>query len=239
LKAAVNINPKEATEVFLILHEQANRPADKEFEYMTGQLRDELERKAYSRVLTEDGEQQARAVGKQLKGVDLQAIVTEDFSVPRETALIIAEELNGGKVPIITDPRIRESNLSYLTPSRFQYLSEIERAKDPNAVLRDWMRECPDDYESLVLDHVSIWNEFTRKFTGKRFAFVLHVEGFLLYPVLLLGLGPGHIGSIHIPRGHPVHARLLPDERPVISIGDEQFWRERPRAIFGQWEKRT
>ena len=233
---SLNAYPGTATEVFLILHEHAHRPQGCEYEYMTGQLRQNLDQNAFGRVLTFEGEERAREVGRRLKGVGLSFIVTESFSVTLETARLVSEESrDNGSVPIMKDARIRESDLSYLSKKRFQELGEAEEHSNPNATIGDWMRRCPTDFEHLVAGHVELWNELLSAHSGERFAFVLHVEGFLLYTVLLLGLEPQMIGSLHIPRAHPIHVRLYQKQNAVISFGDESYWKTRPVTIFGQY----
>ena len=233
---SLRTHPSQATEVFLILHEHARRPEGREYEYMTGQLRHTLERTECGRALTEEGERRAREMGKRLSHVDLAFIVTEGFITPRETARLVAEEAaNGERIPIIEDPRVRESDLSHLSRPRFDELSKQEREVDPSAAIRDWMQQRPEDFNDLVAGHIELWNQFLDAHAGKRFAFVLHVEGLLLYPLLLLGLQPEKITCLLVPRAHPVHVRLYAHRDPLLSFGDEDYWRVRPLTIFDQY----
>lgn len=235
-RQTINLNPLKPTQVFLILHERAHRPKDLEYEYMTGNLTGELQRRAYGRVLSLEGEHRAQNVGKLFAPLKLSFIVTDDFIVTYETSRLIAKAAARGKtMPIYTDCRIRESDLSYLTRSRFRALGKTEAAGDPNATIRDWMQRCPKDFAGLVSNHIDVWNELLRTQAGKRFAMVLHVEGFLLYLTLLMGCHPQQIVSLHIPRAHPIHVRLWPSRPPVISFGDERYWKSGLPSIFAQY----
>jgi broad specificity phosphatase PhoE len=233
---ALLLHPRKPIEVFLILHEQANRPAALEYEYMTGALRAELERRAFGRALTQKGERRARTLGRRLSGLGVAFILTESFVTPLETARLLARSAGGSAtIPVVTDTRIRESDLSYLTRRRFLALGKTEAAGDANAGIRDWMEQRPDDFAKLVDAHVSLWNEVVVTNPSRKFALVLHVEGILLYAALLLGAPPGRIASLHIPRGHPLHVRLFPHQPPLVSLGDESHWQSRPSMIFGQY----
>jgi broad specificity phosphatase PhoE len=234
--SALSIHPNKVTEIFLILHEHANRPPGLEYEYMTGRLRQQLEEGVFGRDLSPEGERRARKMGRCLKGLDIDFIVTEDFSTPRATAQLIAKAGRTDKpIPVNLDERICESDLSYLTRDRFEQLGNAEADGDPNATIRDWMEQCPGDFSALVSKHIEAWNNVVNANTGKRFAFVLHVEGFLLYPTLLFGLPPEKMACIHIPRAHPLHVRLYPAHLPLVSFGDEDYWRSKPLTIFGQY----
>lgn len=203
---------------------------------MTGQLRQQLEERAFGRDLTPKGERRARKIGTCLKGLGPSFIITEDFCTPRVTAQLIAKAAsNQEPVPVILDNRICESDLSYLARDRFLQLGNAEAVGDPNATIRDWMEQCPEDFANLVSKHIDVWNEVVGANPGKRFAFVLHVEGFLLYPTLLLGLPPEKMVCLHIPRAHPLHIRLYPGHPPLVSFGDEDYWRSQPLTIFGQY----
>lgn len=230
------LNPRKSTEIFLILHERAHRPKGLEYEYMTGRLVKELGRKAYGKVLTPAGQRRARSVGKFLASAGLALIVTDDFIVPYETAFLIAKAAGRRKaIPVHTDQRVRESDLSYLSRARFTSLGETEAAGDPNATIRDWIHLHPEDFEDLVCGHVALWNELVSQNAGSKYALVLHVEGFLLYPTLLLGCPAENMISLHIPRAHPVHVRLWPNRLPVVSFGDEHYWKSRLPTIFAQY----
>jgi len=229
-------NPRRITEVFLILHEKTNRPSDLEYEYMTGKLVSRISTGDFGAVLTPEGCRRARALGRRLAGVDLTAIYADDFIVPQETARLIAFGMGSERtVPVFKDGRLGESDLSYLTRRRFQQLGRLEAAGDPNATIRDWIEHCPNDFANLVSRHVEAWNEIIRAHVGRKLALVLHVEGFLLCPALLLGLTGDRMTSLHIPRAHPAHVRLFPDRPPLVSFGDESYWIARPKTIFGQY----
>jgi len=233
---ALSIHPDKVTEVFLILHERAHRPPELEYEYMTGQLRQQLEEKAFGQELTRVGARRARKIGKHLHELNLACIVTENFSTPRVTARFIAKAAGDEKpIPIILDDRICESDLSYLTRERFQQLGQAEKTGDPNATVRDWMEHCPKNFADLVSKHITVWNEILDNHTGQRFAYVLHVEGMLLYPALLLGLPPEKMACLHISRTHPIHVRLYSNRSPLLSLGDEEYWKNQPLTIFGQY----
>lgn len=228
--------PAKATEAFLILHERANRPRDLEFEYMTGQLREELHNLEFGPALDSDAELRARKIGEQLRGLRLKTIVTESFVTPAETARLIALGASLDlESQIRYDSRICESDLSYLTRHRFNKLGAIEADGDPNATLKDWINEQPCEFDSLVAAHVSVWNDYILEFSGHSIAFVLHVEGFLLLTAMLLGLDAKKIGRIHIPRGHPTHVRLHPKRELVVSIANEHFWIKQSRIPFDQY----
>ena len=233
----MNLNPTKATEIFLILHEAAYRPAGMEYDYMVGKLIPHLEGKTYGRILTPAGATRARRIGKNLNDVGLARIVTGEFITCRESARLIAEAagIPLNPVEVVTDGRISESDLSYLSKARFKALGKAEAAGDPNAALRDWMNHQPDDFARLVEGHIELWNELMNRGTGKKFALVLHVEGFLLLSALALGCSPRGMVSMHIPRAHPVHIRLWPDRPPVVSFGDEVYWRTGNSSIYGQY----
>jgi broad specificity phosphatase PhoE len=235
-KASLLVNPKRLTEVFLILHERAHRPEDLEYEYMTGKLAEQLEQRAFGPALTAAGRRRARQVGKRLGGLGLSFMVTDPFITVAETAKVIASAAEAEEaVPVTTDRRIRESDLSYLTRRRFESLGRAEAAGDPNATIRDWLEHRPEDFADLVSQHTSLWNQLVEANSGKKFALVLHVEGFLLYPTLLLGSPPERMVCLHVPRAHPVHVRLFPDRLPLTSLGDEWYWNARPATLFGQY----
>lgn len=228
--------PAKVTEVFLILHERANRPLDREFEYMTGRLRAELQNGEFGPALDPDAEMRARILGERLRGFELKSIVTESFVTPAETARVIA--MAAGLNPtsqIRYDSRMLEGDLSYLSQSRFDELGNIEADGDPNATLKDWMNQNPRDFDALVAAHISVWNDTVQEFVGNRIAFVLHVEGFLLLTALLLGLDAKKLGRIQISRGSPVHVRLHPERDVVVSITNEYFWTRQSRTPFGQY----
>jgi len=233
----INLRPEKPTEVYLVLHETAYRPPGLEYEYMTGQLRDDIRQRKYERVLAPSGEARARRLGPLFSQLNLAFVLTDEFPVPLETArcLVTRTESNNA-TPVRTDARVRESNLSYLTRARFEALGKLEAAGDPNAALRDWIDHSPDDFASLVKGHADLWNEVLSEAGGKNFALVLHIEGFLLYPTLAMGAAPERLTSLHIPRDHPVHIRLWPDRDPVISFGDENYWRALVPTIFGQYD---
>jgi broad specificity phosphatase PhoE len=229
-------NPKRMTDVFIILHEKCKRPSELEYEYMTGKLKARIDDRAFGGVLMPDGRRRARALGRKLAGLDLAAIYVDDFIVARETARLIARGTGAEPaITVATDRRLCESDLSYLTRRRFQELGKREANGDPNATIRDWVDRCSEDFASLVSQHVDIWNEIVTAHEGQKVAIVLHVEGFLLYPALLLGLAPEQIVSLHIPRDHPVHVRLFADRPPLVSFGDDSYWLNRPTTIFGQY----
>jgi hypothetical protein len=168
--------------------------------------------------------------------LNLAFILTDSFVTPFETAQILATSIDKpGWIPVLTDQRICESDLSSLTRARFERLGEAEAGGDPNAAIRDWIEQRPDDVADLVSRHVGLWNETVLANAGKKFAMVLHVEGLLLYPVLLLGAAPTQMVSLHIPRAHPIHVRLFPDRPPLLSVGDETYWTSVPSSIFGQY----
>lgn len=211
--------PEKLTEIFLVMHEQAYRPEGLEFDYMVGNLREDLDNNIYGRYLTVGGEERAKAVGQCIKDVKPEFIVTEDFATPRETARIIAQEAGiAEQISIIFDNRICESNLSYLSKSHFKTLVISEHEGDPNAAIRNWMQNMPDDFDRLIANHLQLWNEMVIKHHGAKFLYVLHVEGILLYLTLLLGLQPTKMCSLHIARSNPIHVRLFPDKDPVISF---------------------
>lgn len=233
----INLRPEKPTEVFLVLHETAYRPPGLEYEYMTGQLRTEIQQGKFDRVLAPAGEDRARRLGPLFSQLNLAFVLTDEFPVPLETARCIVAHADSNKAtPIRTDTRVRESNLSYLTRTRFEALGKLEAAGDPNAALRDWMDHSPDDFGSLVKGHADLWNDVLSEAAGKTFALVLHIEGFLLYPTLVMGSAPERMTSLHIPRDHPVHIRLWPDRDPVVSFGDENYWRALVPTIFGQYD---
>jgi broad specificity phosphatase PhoE len=230
------VHPKRPVEVFLVLHERANRPAALEYEYMTGALRSALGRRIFGPALTDNGMQRAREVGRRLSGLRVKFILTEPFVTPLETAKVLARSAGQRPpIPVITDTRIRESDLSYLTRRRFEALGKAEAAGDPNAAIRDWMTQRPVDFAELVRGHVDLWNEVVAANPSRKFVLVLHVEGLLLYAALLLGAPPRRMASLHVPRAHPIHVRLFPRQPPLVSFGDESHWASRPATIFGRY----
>ncbi|MCK6478486.1 MAG: histidine phosphatase family protein, partial [Phycisphaerales bacterium] len=178
---SITINPAKPTEVFLLLHERANRPSELEFEYMTGKLRDQLEERRYGPALAEEGVARAERLGTCFKGAKVKRIFTDSFVTALETAKAVARAAGLDPATQVThDMRIRESDLSYLSKARFTELGALEQGENPNATLRDWMDSCPNDFRSLVSAHLSLWNDLMIKEAGNSFAMVLHVEGVLL-----------------------------------------------------------
>lgn len=233
---SLSVHSSRTMELFLILHEQAYRPEGLEYEYMSGRLAKKLTDREFGRVLTVDGERRARKLGRRLAGLGLAFVVTGDFITPLEASRVIAGAAgNGRTLPVVTDSRLRESDLSYLTRKRFRALGRAEAQGDPNATIRDWIDQRPADFADLVAKHISFWNELVEANGGKKVAIVLHVEGLLLYPVLLLSSPPEKLACFHIPRAHPVHIRLFPDRPPLVSFGDESYWAKRPATLFGQY----
>ena len=231
-------HPAHPTELFLVLHEQAFRPDGLEYEYMTGRLRDRQgTQELGGRALTEEGERRARAMGRALRGVGISTVVTEGFCVTRETTRLMMEEagLDRAAVEYLEDGRVGESDLSFLDPARFEELGSAEGEGNPNATLRVWLRECPDDFERIVRDHTALWNELVEPRAGGRLLLVLHVEGVLVLTALALGLPVREMQRLHVPRGCPVHVRLWPDADPTVSLHDEACWRSPPARPFGHY----
>lgn len=209
-------NSTRPTDVYLILHESAGCPANLFYEYMIGDLRQNLQDQEYGLPLTDEAYQRARQVGRRLQGKGIAEIVTDAFVTPLETAKVIAKEI--GNPRIITDTRIAESDLSYLTRGR---LTELEQKSkdDPFIFTRDWYKQASqDEIERLVQGHTNIYNESIKRNDGKAFAFVLHVEGMQIYLSKFLGLPPDKMVDMHFRRGNYVHAKVFPDRDPVVSF---------------------
>ena len=85
--------PKKSTDVYFILHESARFPADLFFDYMVGNLRQNLQDQEYGLPLTKEGYKRAEQVGKRLKDKNTVEIITDEFITPFETAKVINKEL--------------------------------------------------------------------------------------------------------------------------------------------------
>ncbi len=218
------------------MHEQAYRPEGLEFDYMVGNLREELNNNAFRKLLTIEGENRARAIGISLRTMMPDVIVTEDFATPRETARIISEVAGVGKpISLVFDKRICEGKLSYMSKKHFKELVKIENEGDPNATIRDWISNSPEDFDNLVKMHIDTWNEQIKSYSGERIVFVLHVEGVLLYPTLLLSLKPKMMCCLQIPRSLPINIKLFPDKDPVIRFGITNYCSSLSKSIFSQY----
>jgi hypothetical protein len=237
MEGQINLRPSEVTEVFLVLHEHHLRPAALEYEYATGRLRKDLERQSFGEVLSEQSIERLHRLGEQLKGLQLRKIITEDFVVTRETARYLAAGAGLDYSEIVEfDPRVRESDLSYLSADEFKVLGEREAAREINATLTHWMETQPDDFRALRDDHIELWNEALRSFTGGQYLFVLHVEGVLLLTALCLGLPASATGRLLLPRNCPVHITLSPERDPIVGICDFGTWQgiqSTPYARYG------
>lgn len=220
------LRPSGAAEIFLILHEHHERPADREYEYATGQLRDDLDRRKFGEPMSQKSIERLRELGAQLKGKPIDRIITQDFIVTRETAQHLAAA--AGLPPATTiqfDPRVRESDLSYLSIEEFKALGGREAAGERNATLLHWMARRPDDFQSLVRGYIQLWNETLGPVAGGSWLFVLHVEGILLLTAACLGMPPSAIGRLLVPRNCPVHISLAPDRDPIVCICDMETWK--------------
>lgn len=233
----IDLHPPTVTEVFLILHEHHLRPSELEYEYATGQLRDDLERKKFGEPLSQKAIDRLSELGVHLKGKLLRKIITEDFIVTRETARHLSAAAGLDHTAAIQfDPRVRESDLSYLSPDQFNNLGKREAAREPNAALLHWMANNPNDFVALQRDHIQLWNEALRSFAGGPYLFVLHVEGILLFTALCLGLSPSVMGRLLLPRNCPVHVTLTPDRDPIVCLCDMETWKgihATPYAWYG------
>ena len=224
----------------MILHESAHRPAGVEFEYMAGYLRDALQRREFGHALTDTGYERARNVAEQLRDVDIQEIVTDEFPTPLETARLISEGgLDSGiltfqisdfypalsdeakrhlkdKERIVTDTRIAESDLSYLTRERF---AELTALGEPFIFTRDWYAQASQEEKAALYGgHVEVWNESIERNDGKALAFVLHVEGMQFFVNELLERDQDEMLDLHFRRGSYVHAQVFPDRQAVVSF---------------------
>jgi broad specificity phosphatase PhoE len=213
----ITTRTSRTTEILLILHEQALRPSNLEYEYMTGRLIDDLDSGRFGRPLTDDAYGRATLLGERLRGYGYSTIYTDNFITPLETARVIAENINDAQTSLMIDRRIRESRLFYLDRQRHQSLVSRVQSGHANAILDDWMDRCPNDLDDLVDGHTELWNDVVRLRQGQKVILILHLEGFLLYPTLLLGLQPSDMSKFNIPRGNPVHI-LLSDQAPLITF---------------------
>ena len=233
----IHLHPPSLTEVFLILHEHHLRPTGPEYEYATGQLRKELEEKKFGEPLSNKAVERLRELGLQLQGKALRKIITEDFIATRETARHLAAGAGLDYPGIVQfDPRVRESDLSYLSAAEFNGLGKKEGAGEANAALSHWMAHRPGDFENLRRDHVTLWNDALQSFGGGRYLFVPHVEGIVLLTALSLGLPPSSMGRLLLPRNCPVHISLAPDRDPIVCICDTESWKgthATPYAWYG------
>lgn|SRR3989338_1078086 len=225
--------PTKKTDVYLILHESAHHPQGMDFEYMAGHLRDDLQKRKFGPALTETGYIRVKDVAAQLRDKGIQEIITDDFATPLETARVIAAR--GLDVPqvigdeafkhqvyreegIVTDPRIAESDLGYLTRERFEDLYAKSK-EDPFIFTRDWYSQASqEEKDKLYNGLVEVWNQAIAKNSGKPFAFVLHVEGIQFFVNELLGRLQDKMSDLHFRRGSYVHAQVFPNRDAIVSF---------------------
>lgn len=214
---SINTRTAKQTEILLVLHEQALRPPELEYEYMTGRLIKQLENGRFGTPLTDDGYYRARQIGERLRFAGYTTIYTDKFVTAYETARIIAQYCKGGAATVMIDNRIRESRLTYLDRNRYSQLMCSIREGHVNAIVEDWINNHPAEFDDLVSAYVELWNDIIRSHEGQKTVVVVHLEGLLLFPSLLLGLDCRQMTKINVPRGIPLHI-LLSDEPPLISF---------------------
>ena len=88
--------------------------------------------------LNEEGKRQAEALGKRLKSIPLEAILSSDLSRSKETASIIASQLD---ITVAVDPRLREAHLG---DAQGRTWEEIKSKFGPEIVTR-WKSNRPTD----------------------------------------------------------------------------------------------
>jgi len=126
--------------------------------------------------------------------------------------------LTRDKENIVTDPRIAESDLGYLTRERFEKLS-AKAKEDPFIFTRDWFAQASqEEKDELYNGHVEVWNQAIKRNSGKPFAFVLHVEGMQLFVNELLDRPRDKMIDLHFKRGSYVHAQVFPDRDAIVSF---------------------
>ncbi len=76
--------------------------------------------------LNEAGRAQARDLGRALKGRGIELLVSSHLVRARETAEILHEELGGGDLPFIVDPRLAETHRGEWETRRFSSIMREE-----------------------------------------------------------------------------------------------------------------
>ena len=71
----IDLSPSAPTEVFLILHEHHERPAEMEYEYATGRLRGDLVNKKFGEPLSQKSIAKLNELGSQLRTEGLEGVL--------------------------------------------------------------------------------------------------------------------------------------------------------------------
>lgn len=207
---------EEITNIYLVYHEQALYPQDRLYDYMSGKLRESLEKKEFGDALTKESYERIKLLGKKLKDKNISEIITDDFITCRETAKYIAEELDD--VPVLFDSRLKESDLSYLTKKRFDELVRIARY-DPFIFTRDWLRNGDrKNFKQVLSNHIDAFSEDLESNEGKNYLYVLHVEGLQILVSRFLDIPIHKMVNLHFNKGSIVKIELIPGQDPLISF---------------------
>ena len=225
--------PNNPTDVYLILHESAFYPRGLEYEYMTGSLRNDLQKRKFGPALTDLGYQRTKKIAGELSNARIEEIITDEFTTPLETARVIA--YRGLDIPqitgnednirrkireegIVADSRIAESDLSYLTRERFGELF-FKSKDDPFIFTMDWYAQASQNEKDILYNgHVEVWNQAMKRNSGKPFAFVLHVEGMQFFMNELLERPRDKMVDLHFKKGNYAHVKVFPDRNTIVSF---------------------